>query len=254
MNIQYYPLLDTKKDVQKLQDYISKNPALFTDDISQATAILVAWGDGYMMHILKEYQEYNLPFVGVNFGRLGFLMNAIDDYSQLPTRLEELDIVIEKLPLVTVVDAEGNSYTTHMVNDLVIGKGVLDYFCYTVSQGKQTWQIQWTALIVSTAIGSTAYWLSNGGPVMPLWSQVRGMMGIATRPFHHQLVQEDTITIEVSGKSPAEAWVDGYNKRFAHSKHITISPDTSVVRLGFLKTHNFDTKRLLIAEHKWEAQ
>lgn len=95
-----------------------------------------------MMHILKEYQEYSLPFVGVNFGRLGFLMNAIADYSQLPTHLEELDIVSEKLPLVTVVDTEGNTYTTHMVNDLVIGKGVLDYFCYTVSQGKQAWQIQ----------------------------------------------------------------------------------------------------------------
>lgn len=42
MNILYYPLLDTKKDVQKLQDHIDNNPALFTDDVTKATAILVA--------------------------------------------------------------------------------------------------------------------------------------------------------------------------------------------------------------------
>ena len=41
-SIIYYPLLDTKKDVQKLQDYIDNNPTLFTDDLNKATAILVA--------------------------------------------------------------------------------------------------------------------------------------------------------------------------------------------------------------------
>lgn len=63
-----------------------------------------------------------------------------------------------------------------MVNDLVIGKGILDYFYCTVQTNEQTYHIQGTALILATAIGSTAYWLSNGGPVIPLSSNVRGIM------------------------------------------------------------------------------
>jgi hypothetical protein len=42
MNILYYPLLDTKKAVKKLQEYIDNTSVLFTDDIRKATAILVA--------------------------------------------------------------------------------------------------------------------------------------------------------------------------------------------------------------------
>lgn len=59
---------------------------------------------------------------------------------------------------------------------MVLGKEVLDYFRYTVQIGDQTYHIQGTALILATAIGSTAYWLSNGGPVIPLASQMRGIM------------------------------------------------------------------------------
>lgn len=203
-----------------------------------------------MMHILKQYQQYNLPFVGVNFGRLGFLMNSFDDYAALPKNLDELDIVRETLPCVTVIDTDGKEHSTHMVNDLVIGKSVLDYFCYTVQIAEQTEHIQGTALMLSTAIGSTAYWLSNGGPVIPLDSKLWGIMGIATMPFHHQLIQPGTITIEVDGKSTAEIGIDGQSKIYTNVKRVIITPDSKTVALGFLKTHNFDTKRLLIAEHK----
>lgn len=129
-----------------------------------------------MLHMLKEYQHYELPFVGVNFGRLGFLMNDITDYTALPKDMDQLDFVTEQLPHVTAIDAAGKEYATSMVNDLVIGKGVLDYLYCTVQTSEKTYHIQGTALILSTAIGSTAYWLSNGGPIIPLSSNLRGIM------------------------------------------------------------------------------
>lgn len=58
-----------------------------------------------MLHMMKEYQKHELPFVGVNFGRLGFLMNDFVDYTILPQSMDELDFVTEQLPHVTVVDA-----------------------------------------------------------------------------------------------------------------------------------------------------
>ena len=95
-----------------------------------------------MLHMMKEYQQHGLPFVGVNFGRLGFLMNDIADYAALPQDIEEFDFVTEKLPYVTAIDAAGKEYTTHMVNDLAIGKGILDYFYCTVQTAQQTYHIQ----------------------------------------------------------------------------------------------------------------
>ena len=95
-----------------------------------------------MLHMLKEYQHYDLPFVGVNFGRLGFLMNDITDYTALPHDMEELDFVTEQLPHVTTIDGAGKEYTTHMVNDLAIGKGILDYFYCTVQTADQTYHVQ----------------------------------------------------------------------------------------------------------------
>lgn len=129
-----------------------------------------------MLHMMKEYQQHELPFMGVNFGRLGFLMNDITDYTALPHDMEAFDFVTEQLPHVTAIDGAGKEYTTHMVNDLVIGKGVLDYLYCTVQTSDKTYHIQGTALIVATAIGSTAYWLSNGGPIIPLSSNLRGIM------------------------------------------------------------------------------
>lgn len=150
--ILYYPLLDTKKNVSMLQDYIDTNPSFFTDDIQKASAILVAGGDGYMLHALKQYHHYNIPFVGVNFGRLGFLLNDIIDYETIPKYMKELTIITQQLPHITVIDRSGKEYTTYMVNDVIVGGSVLDYFDYTVSTQSDTYHIQGTALIVSTAI------------------------------------------------------------------------------------------------------
>jgi len=43
--------------------------------LSEADAIVVLGGDGFMLDILKQYQDLDLPFYGINKGTVGFLMN-----------------------------------------------------------------------------------------------------------------------------------------------------------------------------------
>ena len=41
----------------------------------KAQAMVVLGGDGFMLHCLHEYMDYNIPFYGMNCGTVGFLLN-----------------------------------------------------------------------------------------------------------------------------------------------------------------------------------
>ncbi len=129
------------------------------DDINLAIAI---GGDGTFLKCARHYSNKNIPLLGFNVGRLGYLAQAKPD---------EIDFVIEKL--------KNNDFTIEnrlmlktndkiALNDIVI-KGIncartatLDLYinnkklCSYVSDG----------LIISTPTGSTAYSLSAGGPIV----------------------------------------------------------------------------------------
>lgn len=50
-------------------------------------------------------------------------------------------------------------------------------------------------------------------------------------PFHHQLLQPHTITIDIESKSAAEVGVDGHSRIYTDAKCVIISPDSKSVRL-----------------------
>lgn len=246
----YLPLLSPEKDTTPLQDYIASHPERFTSDPKQAHAILVAGGDGFMLDTIKKYQSYNLPFVGINFWTVGFLMNTITDYDLLPDDITALDIVTENLPHITMTDAQGQTHTCNAINDVIIGKNLIDYFSFHVTTQSRSQTIKGSGLILTTPIGSTAYRLSNGWPIMQLDSNIRWLMGIATMPYHHQFIKPETITINIQGKQPADVGIDGYSGLHTNITRLTIQKTDHQVQLGFIPGQNFHNKRLLIANEK----
>ncbi|GGC82595.1 NAD kinase [Undibacterium terreum] len=136
-----------------------------------ADAAIVLGGDGTMLGIARQLAPYNVPLIGINQGRLGFITDIpLDRTIPVITEMLEGKYVAEKRSLLQgIVVRDGNQIFSGMAfNDVVVSRGagtgmvelrvdVDDHFMYNQRSD---------GLIVSTPTGSTAYALSAGGPLL----------------------------------------------------------------------------------------
>lgn len=132
----------------------------------------------------------------------------------------------------------------------MIGGNILDYFGFAVDSEWFTKQIFWTGLILSTALWSSGYWLGNGWPIMPMQSNLWGIMGIATKPFNYHLLKPQAIKIVPTGRTSVMIGVDGYGGKIDDVKEILISPTQKKVSLWFVAHNDFDSKRIALSNQK----
>lgn len=131
-----------------------------------AELILVLGGDGTILHAAKLAAARQLPVLGINVGRLGFMagleLNELDRLALLVHGKYEID---NRMMLSVRV---GDGPELYALNDVVITKGALSRLidirvnCNTRLVGNY----RADGLIVFTPTGSTAYSLSAGGPVI----------------------------------------------------------------------------------------
>ena len=67
--------------------------------LSEADAIVVLGGDGFMLDILKQYQDLELPFYGINKGTVGFLMNQNQNENLLNKLNQAEETIIHPLKM-----------------------------------------------------------------------------------------------------------------------------------------------------------
>lgn len=253
-NIRYYPVIDNKPSTEKIRAQIQAQlwtNMILTDNIDDANAILVGWWDGFMLDTIKEYCHLNKIFVWMNYGTLWFLLNKIQTIEELPKTIQELDIIEEVTPKVTINTEDGSQYVTYAINDVVIGKHVLDYFHFDVHHGNEQKSIKWSAFIVSTGIGSTWYRLGNWGGIIPLHSKLRGIMWLAAKPFEYNWIAPCRIHITTHGKQLPDIGVDGYGPGFHKNiSDVIIESDWTSIKLWFTKEEEFETRRHLMANQK----
>ena len=135
-------------------------------DGDDADIAIVLGGDGTMLRALTRFLGTGIPAVGVNYGRVGFL-TAIpaDDLEDGLQRVFAGEYrTIELSTLEVTVDGE----TRTAVNDVVVAGGTLGRMIevgYAIG-GEELGSQPCDGLICATPAGSTAYNLSNGGPVL----------------------------------------------------------------------------------------
>jgi NAD+ kinase len=147
-------------------------PAMSPADIGQhADAAIVMGGDGTMLGLARQLAPYDVPLIGINQGRLGF-MTDIPLEGMLPV-LEQMLTGSYKAERRTLLEGRvmRDGQTIHVglaVNDVVVSRGagagmaeltvdVDNHFMYNQRSD---------GLIISTPTGSTAYALSAGGPLL----------------------------------------------------------------------------------------
>jgi NAD+ kinase len=141
---------------------------LVADASAEVDVVLALGGDGTMLRALHATLGTGVPVFGINFGRVGFLTSAEGSALEPATRrLFQGEIRIEKL-CTLVAEIEGKARSA--VNDVVVTSarpGRMVELGWEIG-GERLGSQPCDGLICATPSGSTAYNLSNGGPVM-MW-------------------------------------------------------------------------------------
>ena len=153
-------------------------------DSSQADLAVVLGGDGTMLRALQRFLGTTVPVIGVNLGRVGFLASINPDaLEEGLVRVFRGEYVVVELPALEA-DAGGERWTA--VNDVVVTSstiGRMIELAWAIG-GEELGELPCDGLICSTPSGSTAYNLSNGGPVLVWGLDAMAINFVAPHSLH----------------------------------------------------------------------
>ena len=128
--------------------------------------IIVVGGDGTFLHAAREMAELEVPLVGINLGRLGFLVDVSPDH--IERRLDQIFAGEYDADARTLLDVRINGAAGRALNDIVVHKWntvrMIEFETYIDGQFVNAQRSD--GIIIATPTGSTAYALSGGGPLI----------------------------------------------------------------------------------------
>lgn len=204
---------------------------------------LVVGGDGFMLETLSQHPER--PCLGLNAGRIGFLMNDTEQWDQVVDQLQRQAWTLYAFPtLQGRYDLDdGSSGTCRAINDVAMERstGQTAHLRLSVDGREIVDRLVADGLIVSTALGSTAYAFSAGGPAAH--PSLALLAVTAVSPHHPRLApillpDDRTIHIEVhdSHRRPVRLVADGQCIDGVVASTIQVTPDR--VHLAWLDGHD----------------
>lgn len=143
---------------------------VFTDSKFNADFVISMGGDGTFLKAAGHVGNKNIPILGVNMGRLGFLADVSpDEIEKCLDSLYRGEYTIEDRAVIKVeTDGEPLEGCNCALNDIAVLKrdNASMISIRATINGEYLTTYQADGLIVSTPTGSTAYSLSNGGPIL----------------------------------------------------------------------------------------
>jgi NAD+ kinase len=196
------------------EEEVAKHGDGAVGDVISADLAVVLGGDGTMLRALKTFLGTVVPVFGVNFGRVGFLASAGADELEVGVGRAfagEFDVV--ELP---ALEASAGDGTWQAVNDVVVTSSTLGRMIELgwAIGGEDLGALPCDGLICSTPSGSTAYNLSNGGPVLVWGLEAMALTFVAPHSLHARPLvvprgRELTVTNRTTGVG-ATVLVDGH--------------------------------------------
>jgi len=180
-----------------------KHGVAVADEAAGTDLAVVLGGDGTVLRALARFLGTGVPVIGVNFGRVGFLssMGRRDlEHGLGRVFAGEYDVV--ELPTLELEHPDGR---TVAVNDVVVSSASLGRMIELelAVGGEELGRQPCDGIICATPSGSTAYNLSNGGPVLVWGLDALVVTFIAPHSLHARpLVVPRSSDLVVQNKTP----------------------------------------------------
>ena len=215
-----------------------------------ADVIVPIGGDGIFLKSLHNFNDLNKPFFGINYGSVGFLMNAASNKN-----LEELienSKSTELKPLkMTAKDENDKFYDSIAYNEVSLMRQShqASKFEIKINDTVRMSELICDGVLVSTSAGSTAYNLSAHGSILPLDSKLLALTPIsAFRPRRWRgalLSEKNIIKIKVLNFKDRKVSVTADNIEFRNIKEVTIqSSQDRNCKILFDNNHSIEDKIL----------
>ena len=216
-------------------------------EVADCDLFISVGGDGTLLDTLQYIRDREIPVLGINTGRLGFLSNiGTEEIDIAIEALENEDFVVDER---IVIEVKGeavksvdfpfalNEVTVHKKDDasmVTVHAHMNDRFINTY----------WAdGLIVATPTGSTAYSLSCGGPIVMPGSKNFILTPIAPHNLNvRPLVVPNNHSIILTAEGRADEYLltlDSYSYPLKQGEKIELSTASFVMRLLNLREQHF---------------
>ncbi|MFK8053338.1 MAG: NAD(+)/NADH kinase [Woeseiaceae bacterium] len=226
----------------------------------EADLFIAIGGDGTMLYAARKAVGHDIPLLGINLGKLGFLTDVSPEEteSSLAAVLENRALTESRLLLDTAIMRDGERIASALaMNDVVLGRRdtgrMVDF--ETRVNGVFVNNHAGDGLIVATPTGSTAYALSCGGPIIQ-----PGLNAIAVVPVCPHTLSDRPVVLPADAlieverteryQTPAEISVDGQFLATLESGD-TLTIQASTQRLTLIHPPGYDYFELLRSKLNW---
>ncbi len=233
------------------------------DMMQQIDLAVVIGGDGTLLHTGRILANYGIPILGINLGRLGFLVDVspvdmtviIDQVLAGQFRKEERTLLKAEVfrgdELLGGGDAL-NDVVFHVRNEV----RMIEFTTHINDTFVNTQRAD--GIVVATPTGSTAYSLSSGGPILHPGLDAVVLVPICPHTLSHRPIAiqaSDTIKIALCKGRNSDARIS-----FDGQSHIDIVPgDHAVIQkkqrsMTLIHPENYDYYHILRAKLHWSVQ
>jgi NAD+ kinase len=234
-------------------------PAVDADALGdKADLAIVLGGDGTMLSIARRLALHDVPLIGINLGRLGFLTDIpLSSMEAAVGTILEGRYSEEARTLISarIERADGLERTALALNDVVVNRGGSGTMieCAVEIDGRFVYAMRADGVIVTTPTGSTAYALSAGGPILGSRIPAFALVPVAPHALTHRPIAIDDsceIAVSIARGRDAAVHCDGQS-------HFELSEGNRVVmrraphRARFLHPEGYDYFAMLRRKLHW---
>lgn len=225
---------------------------IITDNNFSASFAISLGGDGTFLNTAARVGEKEIPIIGINTGRLGFLAEVLPkDFEKLIESLRRGDYFIEHRSLLRVCDnANQLNIYPYALNEVAILKHDNSSMISirALVDGHYLTNYQADGLLISTPTGSTGYSLSVGGPIISPTSPCIALTPVAPHSLNvRPIILNDDITIRLQVKSRNHNFLTSIDGRSQNlDDHVELMIRRAPYRIHLVKrsnSHFFDTLR-----------
>jgi NAD+ kinase len=245
------------KHSEKLNVEIDNSFFATVEVMSETCDLLISiGGDGTMLKTAFYARKSQVPMLGINLGKLGFLAEFEKErLTDLINAIQNNEYTIEeRIALSAICDCKGQN-NLYAINDLVIDRGRWPKMIqiHLAIDGREVSSFSADGIIIATPTGSTGYSLSTGGPIVSPRSSSITISPISPHTLNMRplvLSSNQEINIKVYSPTKIQVSTDGQRVHYYDSP-LSLSVKKAENKIKLFHTKDFNYFELLRKKLFW---